>query len=481
MNQGMLRYILGKMLVIEGIILLIPTIISIVYGEKTITAFIVTIILVTLTGGIFVKNKPKDMGIHAKEGFFIVAMVWILWSVFGALPFYISGTIPSFIDSLFETISGFTTTGSSIITNVEILPKSILFWRNLTHWIGGMGVLILVLTVVPLTDKNSMYLVRAEMPGPLVNKLTARISTTAKTLYGIYILLTIVQIFFLLAGGMGVFDAVMYSLSTVATGGFANRNASVAHFNSVYIDTVVTVFMFLCGINFNLFYLILVKGRFSLLKSEELLAYIAITAMAIFGISVNTYHLYGGIGQTMRYASFQVVSLMTTTGFYTVNYNNWPEFSKTILLIVMMIGSCAGSTGGGVKVSRVLIMAKSLKKEMDVMLHPRAINRVKMDGKPVEQGVINGVFVFLVFYVIIMCVSVLIISLDGFGFATNVSAVITMLNNVGPGISLVGPVEDFHRFSTLSKLVFSVDMLFGRLEIFPILILFSPMFWRDKF
>lgn len=481
MNIKMVIYLLGKMLRMEGLILLIPMAVSLLYREEGFLYFAAVAFVLYIIGMLIGRKVPEKADIYAKEGFVIVAMIWILWSFFGAMPFYFSGSIPKFVDAFFETVSGFTTTGSTILSDIQILPRGMLFWRNLTHWIGGMGVLVLMLAVMPLADKRSMYLMRAEMPGPTIGKLEPTIRSTAKILYGMYFALTFLELLLLLAGGMNLYDACLHAFSTAGTGGFSNRNASVSYYNSAYIDGVITVFMLLFGVNFNVFYFIFVKKYLKSLKNSELRAYLSIIALSTIAITINISGMYPSFGKAFRYAVFQVVSIITTTGFYTANYDLWPEFSKTILILLMIIGSCAGSTGGGIKVSRILIMIKVVKREVKRMLHPRAVSVVKMDGRMVESETIDGVFVYLITYGMILAISLLIVSIDNYDFASNLSGVLTMLNNVGPGISLTGPVENFSAFSWLSKLVFSADMLLGRLEIFPFLMLFSPSLWRRKF
>ena len=404
-----------------------------------------------------------------------------MWSIFGALPFYISGEIPSYVDAFFETVSGFTTTGSTILTDISALSKGMNFWRCLTHWIGGMGVLVFVLVIVSLEDKNSMHLMRAEGPGPETDKLVPKARDTAKILYGMYLVLTILQVIFLLAGGMNLYDSIIHSFSTAGTGGFNNRNNSVAFYDSAYIDGVITVFMILFGINFNMYYLLLLKKVKDVFKNEEVRAYLGIILGSTLMITVNILSIYKTPLKAFRYAVFQVASVITTTGFATADYNLWPEFSKCILLGIMVIGACAGSTGGGMKVSRILIGLKSVKRELNRMLHPKSVSIVKVNGKKVKEETLQGVYVYFTAYIAIFIISVLLISLNNFDFATTFSGVLTTMNNVGPGIAAVGPIENFSAFSDFSKMVFCLDMRIGRLEIFPFLMLFSPNLWRRKF
>ena len=480
MNYGMIRYIVGKMLLIEGFLLLFPAFVSFLYGEMEGISFLLTAMLLLLVSFLG-SRKPENTAIYAKEGFLIVALAWVLWSVFGALPFLLSGCIPRFEDAFFEVVSGFTTTGSTILRDIEGLPKCMNFWRCLTHWVGGMGVLVFVMAVLPLSNKNSMFLMRAEIPGPTCDKLVPKARTTARILYTMYLGLSVAEVIFLLAGDMNLYQAVIHTFSTAGTGGFSDRNASVAAFNSAYIDGVITVFMLLFGINFNLYFLLLMKNAKGFFKNEELRNYLGIVAAAIVLITINIMNLYGGVLHAFRYAAFQVVSVITTTGFVTANFDLWPEFSKTILLMLMIVGACAGSTGGGMKVSRIMILGRTITKETRQILHPKSVNVVKLDGKRLTNEETHGVYVYTICYFVILCVSVLLVSVDNFDFTTNFTAVLTTLNNVGPGLAKVGPVENFSAFSCFSKIVLSFDMLIGRLEILPIMMLLAPVTWRKKF
>lgn len=481
MNRKMTTYILGRMLGVEALVLLVPALVSVIYREDGWKAFLITSAILGVLYLIFGRKKPEDSTIYGKDGFIIIACAWILWSLFGALPFYISGAIPSYVDALFETVSGFTTTGSTILTNIDYMPYGMNFWRCLTHWIGGMGVLVFVMVIVSLEDKNSMHLMRAEVPGPETDKLVPKARDTAKILYGMYLVLTVVQVIFLLCGGMNLYDSIIHAFSTAGTGGFNNHQDSVMYYNSAYIEGVLTVFMILFGINFNMYYLLLLKKVKDVFKNEEVRAYLGIIFGATALITVNIVKMYGSILEAFRYAVFQVASVITTTGFASYDFDKWPEFSKAILLGVMMIGACAGSTGGGVKVSRILILLKSVKLEMNRLIHPKSVNIVKVNGKKVKEDTIQGVHVYFSAYVAIFIVSVLLISLDKFDFATNFSGVLTTMSNVGPGIAKLGPAYTFADFSDFSKIVFCLDMLIGRLEIFPFLMLFSPNMWRRKF
>ncbi|MCI6093218.1 TrkH family potassium uptake protein [bacterium] len=481
MNKKMTKYIIGKMLGVEAILLLIPMMVGLMYSEKESAYFLVASALLCVCYFIWGRKEPEDTMIYTKEGLIIVATAWIFWSLFGALPFFLSGCIPNFIDAFFETVSGFTTTGSTILMDIESMPKCMNFWRALTHWIGGMGVLVFVMVLTSLDEKNSMHLMRAEVPGPEADKLVPKARGTAQLLYGMYFILTVLEIILLLCGGMSLFDSVTHAFSTAGTGGFNSYNNSVAHFNSAYIDGVITVFMILFGINFNMYFLLLMKDVKNVLKNEELRAYLGIIAVAVVMIVVNITPMYHSVGKAFRYASFQVAAIITTTGFVTVDFNLWPELSKMVLLILMIIGACAGSTGGGIKVSRFLILIKSIGRELKSMLHPKGVSIVKVNGKRVKEETMRGVYVYISAYIIILALSVLLVSANNYNFETSFTAVLTTLNNVGPGLGLVGPVENFAKFNSFSKLVLCFDMLIGRLEIFPFLMLFTPTLWNKKF
>lgn len=478
----MTAYVLGKMLGVEALVLCIPAAVSLIYGETSdMAAFGITSAVLCVFFLLFGRKKPENGRIYGKDGLVIVAAAWILWSVFGALPFYLSREIPSYVDALFETVSGFTTTGSTILTDIEALSYGMNFWRCLTHWIGGMGVLVFVMVVTSLDDKSSMHLMRAEVPGPEADKLVPKARETAKLLYAMYLALTVAEIIFLLAGGMNLYDSIIHSFSTAGTGGFANHNSSVAYYDSAYIDGVITVFMILFGINFNIYFLLLIKDVKSVWKNEEVRAYLGIIVAATLVITCNVLSIYKEPLKAFRYSIFQVASIITTTGFATADFNLWPELSKCILLLIMVIGACAGSTGGGVKVSRFLILWKSILKQVKGMLHPKSVNVVKVNGKKISNETLQGVYAYFSAYVFVFGISVLLVALDNFDFATTISGVLTTLSNVGPGISRVGPIENFQSFSVLSKIVFSMDMLIGRLEIFPFLMICSPSFWRKHF
>ena len=482
MNTKMIRYILAKMMGVEALLLLLPAIVGFIYGENDeIIAFMIPIFILTLLFLIFGRKKPEKSTIYGRDGMIVVASAWILWSIFGALPFTISGAIPSYIDALFETVSGFTTTGSTILVDIEALPQSMHFWRAFTHWIGGMGVLVFVMVLTGLDRKNTMHLMRAEVPGPEKDKLVPKMTDTARILYGMYFILTLVEVIFLLAGGMGIFDSVIHAFSTAGTGGFSNYAASVGHFNSVYIDYVITVFMILFGVNFNLYYLLLLKDFKPVFKNEELRTYLGIIAVAAIVITMNISGQYESIGEAFRYAIFQIGAIITTTGFATADYCLWPMLSQCVLLMLMVCGACASSTGGGIKVSRVIVIFKSIWSEIKQMVHPKSVNIIRVNGKKMNSDLVKNIYIYMISYIVILVASVLLISINNMDFGTTFTSVLTTMNNVGPGIGGVGPTGSFASFSPFSKLVFCFDMLAGRLEIFPFLMFLTAFRWRKSF
>ena len=477
MNYQMIRYILGWVLNLEGVFLTLPCICAVIYREKSGFAFLLVMLISLLAGFLMTRKKPKNTVFYTREGLVTVALSWIVLSVVGAAPFVISGEIPHIPDALFEAVSGFTTTGASILADVERLSHCVLIWRSFTHWIGGMGVLVFLLAVLPLAGGYYMYLMKAESPGPSVSKLVPKVRHTAMILYGIYIAMTVIQIILLLCGGMPVFDALAISFGTAGTGGFGIKNDSMASY-SPYIQNVVTVFMILFGVNFNIYYLILAGKVKQAVKSQELRWYISIIAISILVITVSVLGMYGTAGESLRHAAFQVGSIITTTGYSTTDFDLWPQNCKTILLMLMLLGACAGSTGGGIKVSRLVILLKTVKKELVQFIHPRSIKKITMDGRPIEHEVIRSVNVFLITYMLLFFGSVLLITVDNFSFTTNFSAVAATLNNIGPGLEMVGPTQNFGVFSDFSKFVLIFDMLAGRLELFPMLLLLTPATWR---
>ncbi len=480
MNRRMMMSTVGKMVLAEGILMLLPMIVALIYREACAWSFMITAGAAILAGFILVKcAKPRTPVIYAKEGFFIVSASWILFSLIGAVPFTLSGEIPSYIDAVFETVSGFTTTGASILSDVEALSHGLLFWRSFTHWIGGMGILVFVLAVIPNISERSIHILRAEVPGPTVGKLVPRIKDTARILYLIYVGMTAIQVILLLCGGMSLFDSLLHAFGTAGTGGFGIKADSLGSY-SPYLQWVITVFMFLFGVNFNVYYLILIRRFKSAVKSTEFWVYLGIVLAAILGICINIYPLYGNLSETVRHASFQVSSIITTTGYATADFNLWPGFSKCILLLLMFVGACAGSTGGGMKVSRVTLLFKQVRREFQRMLHPRSVKALRFEGRTVEEQTLTGVNSYVGVYFLCFAVIFLVISLEPFGLETNFSAVASCFNNIGPGLGGVGPAASYAEYSNLSKIVLSGAMLLGRLEIFPLLIFFSPSSWLKK-
>lgn len=470
----MIAYILGILLLCEAGLLIFPAIVALIYKEAVLFSFLLTIGALALFGMLLVALKPKDKTIYTRHGLIIVALGWILMSLFGALPFRLSGEIPSYLDALFEAVSGFTTTGSSILTNVEALSKSMLFWRSFTHWIGGMGVLVFVMAVLPLAGGGGdLHLMKAESPGPNVSKLVPKSSKTARILYGIYLVLTVAEILLLLAGGMSPFESLTLTFGTAGTGGFGVLNTSIASY-SPFCQGVITIFMALFGVNFNFYFLLLCKKFKDALRSEEVWTYFAIMLSAITVVAINISNMFDSFGEALHHSAFQISSVMTTTGYATTDFNQWPELSKIIMLAVMCVGACAGSTGGGLKVSRLIILLKASRREFRKISHPRSVKIITFDGNRVSDETIRNTFAYFFIYAMIFGASVLVVSLDNFDFATTTTSVVATLNNIGPGLNMVGATGNFSEFSILSKLVLISDMLLGRLEIFPLLFLFAP-------
>ncbi len=477
MNRKMIFFLLGQILKSGALLLTLPLLVSFIYREfKCSMAFMLTISACIAVGfALTLIFKTENKVIYAKEGFVLVALAWCTLSLIGALPFTLSGEVPNYVDAIFETVSGFTTTGASILTDVESMSNSLLFWRSFTHWIGGMGVLVFVMAIIPTSDR-SIHIMRAEMPGPIVGKLVPKAKQTAKILYLIYIVLTLMQIVFLLIGGMSLYESVLYTFGTAGTGGFGIKADSVASY-SPYLQWVIAIFMFIFGINFNLFYLILIGKAKNALKSSELWCYTAIVICSILIISTNIASRFDSFSDAFRASSFNVISVITTTGYATVDFNLWPELSKAVLLVLMFIGGCAGSTAGGLKVSRIVLMFKMIKKELRHMLHPRSVTSVKFEGKSIDQTTQNSVYSYFTLYMICYFIIYLIIALEPFDFQTNFTAVAACINNVGPGFGAVGPSGSFADFSQISKLVLSFAMLLGRLEIYPLIFAFTPSIW----
>ncbi|MGL5149327.1 MAG: TrkH family potassium uptake protein [Clostridium sp.] len=481
MNYLVMLNFIGNAIKYELLLLLIPYFVALYYGDGDANAFLFTILLVLPFSIILSKLKSKNKAIYGKEGFLTVGLIWIAISVVGAMPFVISGAIPSVVDAFFETVSGFTTTGASILTEIESLPRGILFWRSFTHWVGGMGVLIFILAIMPSFGGNTIHLLRAESPGPTPGKIVPKIKETAKILYIIYFALTIIEAILLYFAGMSPYDSIVHAMGTAGTGGFSIMNTSIAAYDSPLIDGIITVFMLLFGVNFVLYFQLLKGNVKAVFKSEELKWYVAIVSGAIIIITINILGINGGnILESFRQSSFQVASIVTTTGYATVDFNLWPTLSKMILLMLMFMGAMAGSTGGGIKVVRISIIFKAIRREINKILHPRMVKGVKIEGKIIEEETISGVFIFIFAYIVISLIAIFIVSFDGFDMVTTSSSVIATLSNIGPGYELVGATGNFSAFSDLSKLVLSFCMLAGRLEIYPMLIMFSPSMWRKR-
>ncbi|MBQ8552127.1 MAG: TrkH family potassium uptake protein [Clostridia bacterium] len=484
MNYRMIAYIIGHIVRVEGILMVLPLICALIYGEGSWLAFLIPIAAALMIGTLFTVKKPENTQIFAKEGFVSVALSWIIMSLIGALPFVIGGAIPSYVDAFFETVSGFTTTGASILTDVEAMDHCMLFWRSFTQWIGGMGVLVFVMAILPQADTRSvklMHVMRAEVPGPKVGKLVSKISRTARIMYGIYIVMTAIEIVLLLIGGMPFFDSLLNSFATAGTGGFGIKAASIAAYDSAYIDYVIGIFMVLFGVNFNLYYFILIGQGVQALKSEELRWYAAIVTGAAALIAWDIYRIYGNVGDSVRYAFFQVSSVITTTGFATADFNTWPVLSQTILVLLMFCGACAGSTAGGIKVSRIILLVKMGLREIKYMLHPRAVIAINMEGKPAEREVIRSAAAFIIVYNMLYVVSFFCLTFaEECDLVTGFTAVAATINNIGPGLGEVGPMGSFAGFTDFTKLLLSFDMLAGRLEIFPMIMLLAPSTWRSR-
>ena len=484
MNVKMIARITGLSLFVTAFFMLVPAGIAAYESQSgNVAAYMISILLMCAVGALLQFLARGDSGnFYAQEGFAATGISWVLMSIFGALPFRISGEIPHFVDALFEIVSGFTTTGASILSDVEALSRCHLYWRSFSHWLGGMGMLVFLLAVVPQARKTAgagMHLMRAESPGPSVGKLVPTLRKTALILYALYIGLTALCTVFLLAGGMPLFDSLCIAYGTAGTGGFAVRNSSMGGY-SPYLQTVVTVFMLLFGVNFSMYFLLLLRQFRQVYRNEELRLYFGIAFTATALITLNVRGMYGNFGEALHHAAFQVSSIMTTTGYSTVDFEQWPAFSKSILLLLMYVGACAGSTGGGLKVSRVLLLLKTAKQTVRRVLHPRRVQTVRMDGRTVDSEITNNVNAYLAVYCVIVLLSFMLISLDGYSIGTNLSAVTACFNNIGPGFELVGATGNYGHYSDFSKLILTADMLLGRLEIFPLLVLFSPGTWSRK-
>jgi len=479
MNIRMILKILGFLLVIEAACMLPCLLVSLIYKEHDFIAFAITIAVLLTAGVSLYSIRAKNTNLYSRDGVAIVSMGWIIISLSGSLPFILSGAIPSFADAFFECVSGFTTTGSSILREIESLPKGILFWRNFTNWLGGMGVLVLTLAILPRAGATTFQIMKAESPGPNPDKLVPRMAQTAQILYSIYLGMTVVLIVLLIIAGMPVYDSLVHAFGAAGTGGFSSRNLSVGAYNNIFAEVIITVFMFLFGVNFTLYYYALKGNIKSLFKDEDFRFYAGIVIISIILITVNlTGPVYGSIGESLRHASFQVSSVITTTGYSTYDFNLWPTFSKAILVLLMFIGASAGSTGGGIKCIRVLVLLKTVRREMKKVLHPRSVNTVQVSGRNLDDGVMSGVTSYFYAFFLVFVVSILLISLDGKDLITTFTSVVATISNIGPGLGSVGPMGNFAEFSDFSKFVLSFTMLFGRLEIFPMMLLFTPSFWR---
>ena len=470
----------GLMLKVEAALLLLPAIAALIYGESCLWSILISAAISLAAGfALTLLSRPKSQVIYAREGFITVALAWVAVSAVGALPFYISREIPSYIDAFFETVSGFTTTGASILTNVEVMSRGLLFWRSFTHWVGGMGVLVFVMALVPSVTDRSIHIMRAEMPGPVVGKLMPRARDTASILYKIYVGMTLAQIVLMWIGGMPLYESIVHAFGTAGTGGFGVKADSIAGY-SPYLQWVITVFMLLFGVNFNLYYLLLIRRFRAAAQSSECWYYLGIVGVSIALITANILPMYESFQEALRLSAFQVASIVTTTGYATADFNLWPQFSKAILLLLMIMGACAGSTGGGLKVSRAVMLFKTVGKEIRHLLHPRSVNSVRFEGKQVDGATLKGVSSYFALYIICILAICLILSLEPFDLETNLSATLACFNNIGPGLAAVGPASNYAAYSPLSKLVLSLAMLLGRLEIYPLLLTLIPTTWIRK-
>ena len=476
MNYRMISNILGWLLVFESMFMAVPLLTAVIYQESTVWVFLGTAAFCLAAGVLITRKKPAKTTLYSREGFIIVALSWIILSLFGAVPFMLSGVIPSFVDALFEAVSGFSTTGATVINDVEIVPRSILMWRSFTHWVGGMGVLVFIMAFIPLSGGQNMHIMKAESPGPSVGKLVPHVKTTAMLLYTIYLVMTLAEFITLLIAGMDPFESLNTAFATAGTGGMGVRNTSMGEY-APHIQIIITVFMTLFAINFNT-YFFLIHAKFREAFTTELLVFLGIAAASTVVIALNINRIYMDMGDSIRHSAFTVASIMSTTGFSTEDFNMWPELSRSLIVMLMFVGGCAGSTCGGIKVSRILILFKSMGKELELLVHPKQIKKIKIDGHTIEHEVVRSVNVYMVGYVLVFAVSMVVLSFDEMDLITNFTAVASAMNNVGPGLDLVGPASNFSVFSEPVKLVLIFDMLTGRLELFPILLLFSPATWK---
>ncbi len=479
MNYSMIIFILGHLLKYEGLLMLLPIVTGLIYGEKEVYAFIGVALFSYLIGKLISLKEPKNKQLYTRDGSVTVALGWVVLSIFGALPFTLNGDIPFYVDALFETISGFTTTGASVLSNVEALSHTSIMWRSFTHWVGGMGVFVFILSLLPVISGSTMQLMKAESPGPSVDKFVPKVKNTAQILYGMYIVITIIQLVVLLLAKMPLFDTLTLTFGTVGTGGFGIKNDSLGSYTSLQ-QNIITFFMIISGINYSFYFLIISKRFKEAFHLEEVRWYLGIILISVAAITLNIMHLYGSVAESIKHAFFQVGSIITTTGYSSTDFDLWPEFSKMILVILMIIGACAGSTAGGFKISRMLMLLKSAKAELSIMIHPREIKKIRIDGHVISADVLRTSQVYLVIYWTFFLGAVLLISLDNFDFTTNFTAVAATFNNIGPGLAGVGPMSNFGSYSVFSKFVLMLGMLIGRLELYPIMLLLLPATWKRK-
>ena len=478
MNYRMVMRITGRIVGLEALLMLIPAFVASYYDES-IKGFMVSILIASIISvTLMLISKKGSKTLYSKEGFVSVGLSWILISLLGAIPFTIEGEIPNYIDALFETISGLTTTGASILTDIESMSKGLLFWRSFTHWIGGMGILVLMMALAPTSEGYSMHLIRAEVPGPTAGKLVPKMQNSSIILYIIYFALTVIEIILLLAGGMSLYDSLVHSFGTAGTGGFSNYSASIGHYDNLYFDIVISVFMVLFGVNFNVYFFLLIRRFKEVLHSEDLWLYLGVISFATLTIAMNISKLYDGFLNALRYSFFQVSSIISTTGFSTADFDKWPEYSRIILVMLMFMGGCAGSTAGGMKMSRIIILMRAVRSEFKHLLRPRSFNNITCNGEIINKSILRSTLVYFFLYLVIILFASIILSFENFDLVTTVTSVITCMTNVGPGLGLVGPTGGFSMYSSLSKIILSACMLFGRLDIFPVLLLFSPYTWR---